>query len=126
MTIERRQPLPAARYWIDLRPGTLDAFRAWVTANPTRIAAERFEAVESADNGVTWALFRVLKPTRFDSRTFGFPTVATPDIEHAADTVQRPPPQNASTFLADMFSGSGLLVGLVLLAVVTLTKGNNR
>jgi hypothetical protein len=117
VSIERRNPLPVARYWIDLRPGTLDTFRAWVAANPTRIAAERFEAVETASNGVTWALFRVLQPTRFDSRTFGFPTVATPDIEHAADTAQRPPPQTTSSFLADLLAGSGHLAGVVILAL---------
>lgn len=86
MAQERRQPLPIGRYWLDLRPGVLDTFRAWAASNPLRITVERFEA----HGGVTFAIFRVLQPTRFDQRTFGFPSIAPADIQQASDTAQRP------------------------------------
>ena len=87
MTLERRQPLPVGRYWLDLRPGTLDTFRNWAAANLQRVQIERFEA----HGGVTFTIFQIVKPITFDQRTFGFPTIATPDVQHAADTATRPP-----------------------------------
>ena len=104
--IERRQPLPVGRYWLDVRTGSLDPFLAWARSNPTRI--EHSEAVETRGPGrsigVTFFIFRVLQPTHFDQRSFGFPTVATPDVQRAADTAQRPDAPKPLDVLNDLLN----------------------
>lgn len=100
MAQERRQPLPVGRYWLDVRPGFLDTFRAWAASNPTRIALERSEA----HGGVTFFLFNVLKPTRFDQRSFGFPTIAPLSVQHAADTATRPAEPKPLDVLNDLLN----------------------
>lgn len=123
MTVERRQPLPVGRYWLDLRPGTLDTFRLWAASNPKRINPELFEA----HGGVTFAIFRIIQPTRFDQRTFGFPTIAPTSVQHAADTAQRPPAPTITTTIDDTLSNildsqPGRMLALAALACFVLTR----
>ena len=54
--------------------------------------------------GVTFFIFRVLQPTHFDQRSFGFPTVATPDVQRAADTAQRPDAPKPLDVLNDLLN----------------------
>jgi hypothetical protein len=108
MTQERRQPLPLGRYWLVVTssptaPNRLDNFRAWAAANPRRVAIDKAEAAGLTTNGA-WFLFRVLKPTRFDQKQFGFPNIAGSDVQTASDTTERPPVPKPADIFQDMLT----------------------
>lgn len=74
-------------------PDPLKAFveGAW-TLSPVLAAAANL----APDTGQErlWALFEVLKPTPWDSKQFGFPTIAPKGTAtQEEDTVQKPPPE---------------------------------
>jgi len=127
----RKQPLPVGRYWITIIsiPGgasKLDAFNGWIGSNPTRVLLERAEApAELTDNNGGFFIFRVLKPITFDQKQFGFPNDAGPEIQHASDTIQRPPVPKVTDILDDvvpagLFDGVGSGVLLLVLAYFVL------
>lgn len=114
MTVqERRNPLPPGRYWIAVVSrgnSELDHFRQWVQANPSRVKVEKSEPLGGGTSNGAFFIFNVVAlPIRFDQKQFGFPNVAGPDVQRAADTVQRPPvptPASVATdALGDIFGG---------------------
>jgi hypothetical protein len=102
--LERRNPLPVGRYWLDVFGPNIATFTAWTRANPTvKVVSSEFfsevtglvgqefdvgpfnlpdapqTAVPTEPTTVApkrqWTLFDVDAPTAFDSITFGAPTV---------------------------------------------------
>lgn len=128
----RTQPLPAGRYWIDVRGAQLDPWMAWVRSNPQLVTVDHSEAVEvqpvnAPAVGITFFIFRTSKPLRFDQKSFGFPTTAGPEVHVAADTDQRPPvPTIKSEILDPLLDkvqeaassnlGRALLIGVLIAA----------
>jgi hypothetical protein len=99
--IERRNPLPPGRYWVDVFPPHLDTFAAWLkTHGPTSgggdgsVTVEETETFEGASDGSMpprdFYIFDVSAPVNWEGP--GLPTVATPNIKASDDTVQKPAP----------------------------------
>jgi hypothetical protein len=113
MTLERKNPLPVGRYWVDVPSGDLPAFQQWLAERPSQIhvdgTAERLSYNWLNNLGgafganVTWYVFKVLSPVPWFGP--GYPTIATADIVSIDDTVQRPPPEPG--FLDQMLGASG-------------------
>lgn len=114
MTVERRRPLPAGRYWIDITPKDRKAWDIWrdgmkdipsVTIEKT----EHFEAGESGWNPFgegdlpeyperDFVIFSLSSPNlAWEAAGLKSPTIAPAEIQGSADTVNRPPPEPSAT-----------------------------
>jgi len=92
VAVERRNPIPPGRYWIDtFGPDILD-FEAWAMQSP-QVEVEASEIFESETPKRQWVLFKVKSPAVFEARKYGFPTIADDNIRTSGDTVQRPDPE---------------------------------
>lgn len=128
--IERRQPLPPGRYWITVTsspsaPDRMTHFLQWTAANAQTVIVDKTEPLggqviepgEQTRNGL-FCIFTVLEKTTWDTKQFGSPNVAGPDVQTQSDTAQRPPPVTpgsmVSDILADLFAtpvGKLVLIG---------------
>jgi hypothetical protein len=91
--VERRNPLPVGRYWVDVFNSKEAAFREWLQAHKADVrvlTTETFEPVGDYE-GRVWRLFEVLSPVTWEGP--GLPTVADPGVKSSADTAQRPAPE---------------------------------
>ena len=119
MTMERRNPLPVGRYWVDIidtksYPGASLHFTAWLVRNKGKVEVVKREEIDSVstwdpvfhpDDGYQyapkrlWYLFDVKLPALWEKgKGWGFPSVVksatapkAPDIKTASDTAKRPP-----------------------------------
>jgi len=143
MAVERRNPLPVGRYWVDIldppksTTSHILLFDAWLAGNRDKVALRRKEergtTLWSLDySGVrdNWYLFDVLEPVEWPrDRGFGFPTIAqsptapkAPKVETSADTVQRPPEPSISDDFSRLFDD--IKTGAVALVILwALLKG---
>jgi hypothetical protein len=95
MPLERRSPLPAGLYWIDvLGDSNRAAFNDWRAAASAIVKVRANESFPSPAPGRDWFKFEVLAPVIWDAKRFGFPNIIRPGepINSSADTVQRPDP----------------------------------
>jgi hypothetical protein len=92
--VERANPLPVGKYWVDVFAPKEAAFQDWLARNKGNVVVtttESFDAIGDYPARV-WRLFEVRKtPVMWEGP--GLPNVATPDIKSSADTGQRPPPE---------------------------------
>jgi hypothetical protein len=97
MTLERRRPLPAGRYWADIF-APRNAFDGWVQMAASRGAihgevSEHFEEAAGAPEH-DFVIFTTNTDLVWPDADIGFaPNVAPPNVQSSADTVQRPPPE---------------------------------
>jgi hypothetical protein len=128
MTFEKRQPLPPGRYWIDVIGPDKTARFASTLALGAAHGITNVEASESWTPGIledgepqTWFLFTVnqtdflgrkVAGLEFDTKEFGFPTIATAEIQAKDDTVQKPPDPTDT-----LIPAWAKMVGLVVAAV---------
>lgn len=124
MTLERRNPLPAGRYWIDVVSAKQDEFTGYLAAMGDRVHVEATEAGEPL-----WFLFQVKTPIPWFPINFGFPTIAPASIKSKADTVSRPDlPKDGADQIDDAVkglagSGSRLLeVGALIAGAILLSN----
>lgn len=98
-TLEKRNPLPAGQYWIDVFGLNIPKFDAWLRSfGPFGVhtdATQHFEApnVQSVRNWYKFTFkpaFEGAEAAVVWDTTFGFPTVADSSITSSEDTVQRP------------------------------------
>lgn len=98
--IERRNPLPAARYWVDVFAPDAEAFGAWLSSNAATVhvrTTEHFDAIDGAPSR-DWVLFDVNAPTPWSGP--GLPTIAQAGVTSSSDTATRPdPPPSLATEL---------------------------
>jgi|GEM_PF-4909660 len=87
--VERHNPLPAGKYWVDVFAKDSDAFGAWLSSNKPTVAVRTTEHYDS-DPPRDWYLFEVSAPTPWNGP--GFPTVAGQNVTSSSDTGQRPDP----------------------------------
>ena len=123
MALERRNPLPVGRYWIDVAAGKALELDGFFKSHAARVHVENTE--ESGE--VTFYIFSVSEPVPWFAVNFGFPTVAGPNIHSKADAVQSPdlPPSTAETAegllkkagsLLELAAwGVGILIGIKIL-----------
>jgi hypothetical protein len=89
--LERRNPLPPARYWADVFAPDLAAFQAWVQANAgVKVVSTQEFPDESPSR--TWFLFDVMKSPPVNWQGPGLPSIADPGVTSSSDTAQRPDP----------------------------------
>jgi hypothetical protein len=90
--LERTNPLPAGRYWVDVFQPDAEAFGAWLSSNKATVHVVSTQSFEKNDGGPPrdWYLFQVSAPTPWQGP--GFPTIADASVTSSADTAQRPDP----------------------------------
>ena len=88
--LERRNPLPAGRYWKDIFEADAEAFGEWLKDNHETVKVRTTEHIDG-DPPRDWLLFEVTAPTMWDGP--GYPDIATANVHTSADTVQRPDPE---------------------------------
>ena len=83
--------MPAGMYWIDVFGDNRADFQAWRSVNAETVKVRATQSFSEAP-GRDWIKFEVLKPTAWDAKRFGFPTIipAGAVVNAAEDTVQRP------------------------------------
>jgi hypothetical protein len=123
MTVERQNPLPIGRYWLDLvGPEKLARFEGAVKglneAHPDIIhvinTAHHDATVVPAAPQRDWVLFEITSPAIWDHENIGDPTIAGPDVTAESDTVQRPPePEDVSTRIADTVEDAEKSLGTI-------------
>lgn len=118
--IERRNPLPAGRYWLDVPAAKLEELQGFFAANASRVHVESTEQ----DDGVTWMLFTVSEALPWFAVNFGYPTVAGANVHSKADVVQTPdlPPGPAETAqgLLDQAGNAVHLIGIGFAVLIGL------
>lgn len=136
MALERRQPLPPGRYWIDVvgKPGDL-IFKGWALAFRDHVHFESEDltpelgpVVPSPGAPVVrpqvhWYLFNTDTPLVWLGPSLGFPTIATPDIHTKADTAKRPAVEPG---FFDGFSFDGLGAYLLIAGLVYFSMGKSK
>lgn len=105
--LEKSDPLPPGRYWIDIFQPNLAIFQAWfLTAQD--VVIENQESFEADDEGGyparTWYLFVVKTPVAWglagkgSPPRIGWPTIAGPGVHTSDDTVQKPKGEDIPIF----------------------------
>jgi hypothetical protein len=137
MTIERRRPLPAGRYWLDVFASKRPAWEVWSTAmkNVGRLNVTHTESFEATDGGEArdFVIFETDAETIGWPESVGSPTIAGKNIQSSADTVQRPDPEleplDALSAAASSVGtatktaiGVGVAIGVVALGLLLLRK----
>jgi len=142
--LERRNPVPPGRYWLDVFPPNIATITAWTRANKGAVRVVSTEFFDSTPPR-QWLMFDVLEPVPFDQLTFGFPTVVKQAASVAKDGKPIDTKVKASSDTADLGKdasifdelsrGLGLspelaalvpLVALGIAALVVTSVINNR
>lgn len=127
--VERSPILPVGKYWIDvIGKDDIEAFDVWLRINAPALSVEKVELFDSPGglvNDLTrqWVLFRVLIPAPFENTRFGFPTVATEDIQSSSDTVQKPDPESPLDIFTGeegLFKKPGFWIGVGVVTVLSV------
>lgn len=134
MTIERRNPVPKGRYWVDIidtksYPGARLFFYGWLARNRGKVEVVKKESFGALVTGAArdWYLFDVKLPVEWEKgQGFGLPTIVksaenptAPVVTTAADTGTRPPPPPSfSEQLSDMFQDAKTIaiIGILIYA----------
>lgn len=123
MTLERRNPLPAGKYWQDVFDPNTAKFTAWTTLNRGKVRVTSSEHFEANAGGPArdFVVFEVLEPVSWPQKELGFPTINATNVQSSEDTVDRPPPEK--DFLdtinpAGDFAAAKLLLTFGLLTAV--------
>jgi hypothetical protein len=142
MAVERRNPLPIGRYWVDIldtpraKTSRIFFFDAWLAQHRNEV-----KVIKKEEKGTTlwsldytgirdnWYLFDVVKPVEWPrDKGFGFPSIVqsptapnAPPVTSSADTVQRPPVATATDMFADLFADAKT-VALVLGALYLMSR----
>lgn len=120
MALERRNPLPVARYWVDVSPAEQPAFNAWVASSGGAVAVR---TTSQYSDGWTWFLFDVVSPVPWNGP--GFPTIATADVKSPADVITSPPvstPSLEDTITTVARTAAVGVFALLALAIVLRAK----
>lgn len=119
--IERRRPLPAGRYWIDVFPKNKPRWEAYVAvmAQLGALGVEVTEHVPGIDGAPDhdFVIFQTDRELVWPDSEMGFaPNVATSEVHSSDDTVQKPPPSDPIGDVQQL--GKELVRGIVTAGVV--------
>lgn len=133
MALEKADPLPVGRYWIDLfgppvGKVALDGrafFETWREKFSDRVRVRVSESFDS-DPPRDFRIFEVIDPAPWGdimASKLGFPTVAPPDIQTSDDTVQKPdvrdlPDTPLETVGKLLMLGGALVLGTIALVSI--------
>ena len=125
--LERHNPVPPGKYWVDVFEQDSSAFYDWLAANRAAVHVDATESFPSNDGGPAreWYLFTVGSPVQWKGP--GFPTIAEPNVTSSADTAQRPDPEKDPLDKLDDWmhekNGSNYVVALGAVAAVVVVAG---
>ena len=119
--LERRNPLPAGKYWIDIFEPKRAVWQNWVNkagASIHILSTESFEAIGGYP-ARDWLLFETSQPLMWDIAVdIGWPTIAGPQVHTSDDTVDKPKPEplfkTPSLETKIVLGGAALLVAAVV------------
>ena len=126
MALQRENPLPVGRYWIDVFDdgARFELADRWFRDNAGAVKVDETETFEANAGGPArvFRIFRVVNPmtVRWPATELGFPTVAGADVKGSGDTVQRPPPEKSPLDELDPTAAAKTLVKAGAFAVVLL------
>lgn len=127
MALERRNPVPVGRYWLDVPASKVEDFNGFLKSNSERIHVENTEGTD-----VVFYIFSVSEPVQWFAANFGFPEIAGANVQSKADAVQTPdlPPSAADT-AEGLLNKAGKLVefvgiGLGLLLALKLLEATRK
>lgn len=126
MALQKQDPLPVGRYWIDATNGEHElVLEAWLNMHNTveLVKSEPLRSGFAYEEG-TWYLFDVKAPTPWGlATTLGWPTIADLNVQTKDDTAEKPevPEPTLEDFFGGIQSGAKMLL-LVLVAGYLLTK----
>lgn len=91
--VQRANPLPPGKYWVDVFTPQEAAFQDWLQRNKANVIVTTTETYEPAGDypGRVWRLFEVNSPVTWEGP--GFPTIAGPGVKSSTDTADRPAPE---------------------------------
>jgi len=131
MALERKNPLPVNRYWIDTFGDNRAKFTTWLRLHKGDVKSRVTESQPSTDPPREWHMFDVINPVWFDQESFGFPTIADPSVQTSQDTVSRPDPEldlpdKIPTELPAVTGGIGLLALIIAGAFLYMQSKDRR
>lgn len=93
--LERRNPLPKGRYWIDIFQSGRQDWDYWTmySTGHLKVINEEHYSTDGTYESRDWILFETDAPLTWDielAKKIGWPTVATPEVQNSDDTVQKP------------------------------------
>lgn len=120
MAIERGDPIPAGRYWLDIPKARVKNYTTWRKANLPHVKTTSTQ--ESSK--MTFIIFEVSSPVpRWPADWgLGFPNTAGDSVKQASDVIQRPKVETSSDVLSGLFAGVSGTAMLVLLALYLMSK----
>lgn len=90
MALERQNPLPLGRYWVDVFEEDWPRFDAWLELNKHFVTVHAVENHDDEDPERRWYLFSVTAPFLVAWLGPGLPTIADTSIQSSEDTVEKP------------------------------------
>jgi hypothetical protein len=143
VAIERRNPVPKGRYWVDIidtrtNPAARLYFSSWLLRNSKKVKVVKVENYGALYSGANrdWYLFDVLDPVTWETgKGFGLPTIVqspenpnAPVVTKPEDTATKPPPpagplEQLETMFED--AKTVVLIGLALWLFTQSGKGRN-
>lgn len=124
MAIERRNPLPPARYWVNVPPESTADFDQWLATNAPSLHVDSTSAL---NGGWNFVLFTVLAPVAWQGP--GLPDIADASVQSYADTITSPPVTDATDSLLSSAETLARYVGLgafALLAIYVFVSARNK
>jgi hypothetical protein len=117
MALERRNPLPVGRYWLDVWAKDAQAWADFVRANAAALKTERTEHFEENAGGPArdFVIFKTSAPVPWNAK-FGFPTIAPSSVQGSGDTVDKLPPETGPE-LPTLLGGAGVVAGTLAILV---------
>lgn len=128
MALERRRPLPAGRYWLDVFPKNAIAWGAWSDSmrklgSATVEHTEHFEAVDGAPEH-DFVIFSTTGPNvAWEAAGLPSPTIAPSSVTSSDDTATKPPPEpgvldQLGQRAQDFTTGIKVAVGIAVVVVI--------
>ena len=118
MAVERRNPLPAGHYWLDLDAETAKSFDAWALEHGASVEVTETDP----DSGRVFYVFKTSAEAPWDAKVMGFPEIVREGetVTGSGDVIQRPAPEpsgeerlHSYMALAALGAGLGLATYLV-------------
>ena len=109
MPLERRNPLPAGRYWLFLDQAAAPLFDDWKASH--RDAVKLARTSFDADTGYSWYVFSVSKPVPWQPESFGWPNIADASVKDPTDVtsgLDAVPPPDILEAITELAAGSGM------------------
>lgn len=124
MPLERSNPLPPARYWVNVPPESTADFDQWLQANAANLHVDSTSAL---DGGWNWVLFTATAPVPWNGP--GLPDIADASVRTYADTITSPPVTDPASSLVSTLETDAryLAIGaFALLALYVFVSARNK